>query len=288
MREVLAGIVLSAAMLAPQPGSAAQNRARELAERTIANQHRNDAAIYDYERVEERISYANHAAGSDETYRLVPTGTGRLGLLVKRGNQPVDLATYRNELRAWRDALHLALDPGDPAQQRAEAKRRERDRKRSEMIDAVGRAFRFKWLGEEVVDGRTLAKIELDPNPSFQPASRAEDMLRHVRATAWIDVRAAQLVRGRAEITSGITIAGGIVAKIYPGGWYQVEQAEFAPGVWFPVQTEYSIRGRLFLFSVSQHKLTRDWDYRYVGPPRRALELARKDLASNALFPASP
>lgn len=278
-------LLLLAATLAPRASLGAQNRARELVERVIANQHRDDAALYDYERIEERITYEDHSVKSDKIYRLVPTGNDRASLLLQRGDQPVDLETYRKELLDWQQALEVALDPKNPAEKRAEAKRRERERKRREMINAVGRAFVFKWLGEKVVNGRTLAKIELDPNPSFQPTSRGTEMLRHARATVWIDEDAAQLVRGRAEIISSIRVAGGIVAQIYPGGWYEINQTEVAPGVWFPSRAEYSIRGRIFLFSVSQHKLTKDWDYRYVGSPRQALALVRKDLASNRLFP---
>lgn len=284
MRRALIGIILLAAMLAPYASRAGQDPARELAERTIASQHKDDAAIDDYERVEERISYENHSVKSDETYRLVPNGTGRASLLIKRGDQPVDLVTYQKELRDWQDGLQLALDPNNPTERRAEAKRRERDRKRKELIDAVGRAFDFRWLGEETVNGRKLAKIELDPDPSFQPASHETEMLRHVRATAWIDERTAQLVRGRAEIISPIGIGGGILAQIYPGGWFDIEQAEAAPNLWFPTRIEYSIRGRIVLVSVSQHKLTTAWGYRYVGSPRQAIEVAHRDLDSHAIF----
>lgn len=289
MRYLFLAILLAAAAIQPPVWPDQANHARDLIERTIANQHRNDAAIYDYGRVEERISYGDDGGvDSDEIYRLVPTGTNRLSLLLRRDGHPVDLATYRKELDAWQEALQMALDPNDPREQQQEAKRRERDRKRSELIDAVGRAFQFKWLGEQVENGRKVAEIELDPNPSFRPTSRDTEMLRHVRATAWIDEDADQLVRGRADITGSISVGAGLVARIYSGGWFQIDQGEVAPGIWLPTRSEFSIRGRMFLFSFGQHKLTKDWDYRWMGRPEQALEVARKDLASNALFTAGP
>jgi hypothetical protein len=288
MRQLLMAILLLAAAMAAPARPDGANPARELVEHAIANQHRNDAAIYEYERVEERVSYGDGGVDSDEIYRLVPTGTDRLSLLLRRDGRPVDLATYQKELEAWQDALQLALDPNDPREQQQEAKRRERDRKRSELIDAVGRAFHFQWLGERVENGRKLAEIELDPNPDFQPISRENEMLRHVRATAWIDEDAGELVRGRAEITSSIPVGAGIVARIYPGGWFQIDQAEVAPGIWLPTRSEYSIRGRMFLFSVAEHKLTKDWNYRRVGSPQQALAVARQDLASHTLFSPGP
>ncbi len=215
----------------------------------------------------------------------MPTGTGRLSLLVERGDQPVSLAFYQKELRDWRAVLLHAIDPNDPREQHSKQLQERRDRKRAELIDAIGRAFRFTWLGEEVVNGRSLAHIALDPDPSFQPTTRETEMLRHVRATAWIDVEAAQLVRGRAEITSDIPAGGGVVGKIYSGGWFEIEQAQVAPGIWLPARIEYSIRGRMFLFSFTEHKLEASSRYRYVGPPRQALEVARRDIESGKLFP---
>ncbi len=288
MRRALVGIILLAAMLVPDAGRAGQNRARELVERTIASQHRDDDAIDRYERVEERIVYEDHTVKSDELYRLVPNGTGRASLPLRRDGQAVDLETYQRELGNWQKGLQLALDPDNPALKRARAKHADRERKRRELIDDVGQAFDFHWLGEEAVGGRKLAKIGLDPNPAFQPTSRETEMLRHVRATVWIDERDAQLVRGRAEIISPISIVGGILAQIYPGGWFDIRQAEAAPGLWFPTHIEYSIRGRILVVSVSQHKLTRLWNYSYVGSPREALELVRRDLASRTLFSPGP
>lgn len=288
MRALIVAFLVFASLLPAAPQAGPEGRARELAARVIANQHRNDRALYDYERVERRVSYQGHSAATDETYRLVPTGTGRLSLLVKRGDQPVSLASYQKQLRDWQGVLRHAIDPNDPREQHSKEVQARRDGKRAELIDDIGRAFHFTWLGEEVVNGRKLAHIALDPDPSFRPASREAEMLRHVRATVWIDEQAAQLVRGRAEITSDITSGGGVVGKIYPGGWYEIAQAEAAPGTWEPERTEFSIRGRMFLFSFTEHKLVESSRYRYVGTPRQALEVARRDIASGRPFPGDP
>jgi hypothetical protein len=287
--RMLINALLLLAILAPARGPAtAQSRARTLVERTIANQHRDDAAIYEYERVERRVAYEDHSISSDETYRLVPTGTGRLSLLIKRGDREVSLATYRKELRNWEGVLRHALTPNDPREQHSEEVRRRRDRKRAKLIDAIGEAYHFTWLGEEVVNGRTLVHITLDPNPSFHPTSRETGMLTHAHASVWIDKEAAQLVRGRAVITSDISAGGGLISKIYAGGWFEIEQREVEPGIWLPARTEFSIRGRMLLFSFTEHKLTETSRYRYIGTPRQALEVAQGDLASGKMFPRDP
>jgi hypothetical protein len=285
MRALVVTIFLLASLLPAMPPAGGEGRARELVERVIANQHRNDRAIYGYERVQRRVSYEGRSVVSDETYRLVPTGTGHLSLLVKRGDEPVSLARYQEELRNWQSVLRHAIDPNDPREAHSEQVQRRRDRKRAELIDDIGRAFHFTWLGEEVVNGRTLAHIALDPDPSFQPDSRESEILRHVHATAWVDEEAAQLARGRAEITSDVSTAGGIVGKIYHGGWFEIAQAEVAPGIWQPERMEFSIRGRMFLFSFDEHKLEATSRYRHIGSPREALEVVGRELGSGEMFP---
>ena len=287
MRKKIAALGLFAA-IAGRPLSAQRLQPRQLVERTIANQHRDDAALYEYERIEHRITYQNGAVSNDRTYRVVPTGTGRLSLLVKNGGAAVSPDAYRKELRWWRDVLRHAVNPNDPREQYSEQVRRERDSRRAKLIDAIGRAFRFTWMGDEVVGGRTLAHIALDPNPDFQPDSRETEVLRHVRAEVWIDVRAEQLVRGRAEITSAISVAGGIVSRIYPGGWFEIEQREVAAGVWLPELTEYQYRQRMFLFSSKVHRLIKTSGYRYVGTPQQALETVERELRSGLSFSPGP
>jgi hypothetical protein len=287
MRALIA-ILFVLGSLPPAAPQVSEGRARALVERVVANQHRNDRALYEYERVERRVGYRDDAVDSDETYRLVPTGTGRLSLLIERGDQPVSPGYYQKELRDWQEVLRHAVDPNDPREQHSKQVQEKRDRERTELIDAIGRAFRCTWLGEEEVNGRKLAHIALDPDPSFQPTTRETEMLRHVRASAWIDVEAGQLVRGRADITSDISVASGVAGKIYSGGWFEIEQTQAAPGVWLPARIEYSIRGRKFLFSFTEHKLEASSRYRHIGTARQALEVVRRDIASGKFFPGEP
>lgn len=284
-KTLLPALLLLAGLSSLRTAKAAPDRARALVERTIANQHRDDRAIYKYQRVQRRVTYKGHAIISDKIYRMVPTGTGRLSLLLARGGRPVSLATYQMELRNWESVLLHAINPNDPREQHSEQLRRQRDRKRARLINAIGKAFHFTWLGEKVVDGRRLAHIALDPNPSYHPTSHQTAMLLHARATVWIDVRAAQLVSGKAEVISNISVGGGLISQIDPGGWFEIEQRKVAPGIWLSRRTEFSIHGRMLLFPFAEHKLTETNRYRYVGTPRQALELVRSEIKSGEMFP---
>ncbi len=289
-------LLLAALAAAPGARAAAQTTAppltpaeiHALIQRTIANQHRNDQDNYEYEHVERRLRLAGTRASDDHIYRVVPTGTGTLSLLVKEAGQAVALDAYLKQLRSWEQVLTIALDPNDPREQAAEERRRRRDRDRAELVDAVGEAFHFVWLGRENLNGRSVVKLRLDPNPAYQPRSSSTDLLTHVQAIIWIDEQAAQLVRAQAKIIRDITIGGGIIGKIYKGGWFEIAQAQVAPATWEPALVEYAVAARKFLFPSAIHARTEYRRYRRVGTPREALAAARSELKSGQAFPGDP
>jgi hypothetical protein len=277
---------LAAAQAAAPPLTTAEIHA--LIQRTVANQHRNDLENHAYEHVERRRRLFGSRAIDDRTYRVVPTGTGTLSLLVKEGGQPVALDAYLKQLRSWEQVLTIALDPNDPRERVAEEKLRKRERDRAELVDAVGEAFRFTWLGREELNGRSVVKLRLDPNPAYRPRSSATNLLTHVQATLWIDDQAAQVVRAQAKIIRDITIGGGILGKIYKGGWFEIAQVQVAPGTWEPALVEYAVAARKFLFPSAIHVRTEYRRYRRVGSPREALAEARSELQSGQAFPSDP
>ncbi|MBI3668501.1 MAG: hypothetical protein HY237_01775 [Acidobacteria bacterium] len=256
---------------------------RALVGRVIANQHRDDAALAEYERTERRqIRKSGQAAApvEDKTFRVVPTGTGVVRVQVEDNGRPVDAELYRRQLRDVEQALVSALRPNEPRQHRAVEKGAKRSRERTEMVDTVAQAFRFTWLGRETRNGRLLAKLALDPHPAYRPTSSNTKLFAHARATLWLDEAAGQLVRVEAEVIRDISFGGGVFGKVYRGGRFVFEQAEVAPGVWLPTRYEYDFGGRKFLFGFEVHELTEASRYRRIGPPADALVAIRRELGA--------
>src|SRR5579864_3745299 len=130
--SVTAAAALALAILAPgfayptqqkQPPSDAELLAR--ADKLIANQHRNEQFLDEYERLERQV---DQTAGmtprviEDRTYRIVPTGTGTMKVLVSDRGKQVDPAEYRKELLLWEQTLEIALKPNDSRGKTAHAK----------------------------------------------------------------------------------------------------------------------------------------------------------------------
>jgi hypothetical protein len=269
--------------------SSAEMRAR--AERLIANQHKDDRAIGQYERIErhlERTGGPIERPIEDRTYRVVPTGSGTLKILLNDGGVPTDPTQYRRQLQAWEDVLELMLKPDDSRAKTAYEKYNKRNHDRAELVDAMGEAFLASFEGQEMRNGRLCDVVQLDPNPNYHPHSILQEALTHVTAKVWVDHDSDQLVRGEAHIARDISFGGGILGKLFRGGVFSMEQAEVEPGIWLPTRLQYDFEGRKFLFAFAQHQVVETSHYRRVGWPQEALVLVKNELASGKLIEQDP
>ena len=296
--SVTVAAALGLAILAPgfarpaqqaQPPTDAELLAR--ADKLIANQHRNEQFLDEYERLERQV---DQTAGmtpkilEDRTYRIVPTGTGTMKILISDRGKQVDPAEYRKELQLWEQALELALKPDDSRAKAAYAKFEKKKKDRAELINSMREGLLRKWIGQETIDGHLCDVVQLDPNPAFHPHSMLQEAITRVTAKIWVDHAANQLVRAEAHVVRDISFGGGILGKLYRGGVFAFSQSEVAPGVWLPTRYQYDYTARKFLFTFEQHQFIEVSHYRRVGSPKEALALVQSELASGKSLTADP
>jgi hypothetical protein len=272
-----------------RPPSEAEIAAR--AKVLLEHQHANDVALEQYERIEHHVDRTGGATPrvlDDKTYRIVPTGTGTMKLLLKEGDRPVDPAEYRKQLVAWEELLELMLKPEDSRTKAAYAKWQKRKDERKELLDATPEAFQTTWAGQETCNGRVCDVYDEQPNPNFHPRTLVQDVLTRVTAKIWVDRDANQLARGEAHVMRDISFGGGILGKLYRGGVFFMQQEEVAPGIWLPTRYQYDFTARKFLFTFEQHQYVEARQYRRVGPPKQALAIAQNELASGKALYGDP
>ena len=280
--------VEAAAHLEPQtatrPPSAEEidTRARKL----VANQHSNDTALEEYERIEHQVSRTggdNPRVLEDRTFRIVPTGSGTLKILLKTDGRAVDPADYRKQLQSWVDVLSLMLRPDDPRTKTAYAKWQKKQQDRSELVDASRQAFLVSWTGREERNGRDCDVLDLQPNASFHPRTVFQEAMMHVVAKIWVDRESNQMVRAEAHLLRDVSFGGGLLGKLYRGGVFSLEQAEVAPGLWLPSRYQYDFTARKFLFTFEEHQYIEASQYHRDGPPKQALAIAQNELATGKM-----
>ena len=265
-------------------------RIHDLAERVIAAQHADDVALEDFERIEHHTVYSgsNRRVTDGKVYRVVPTGTGTLKLLLKDGSSQVEPSVYRRELHDWEQVLQIAINPDDPRQQAVYAKWQRKMKERKDLVDAARKAFRVTASTQEMRNGRLCDVLELEPNPSFVAHSTFENVFTGARAKIWIDDASGHMVHGEADIIRDISFGGGILGKLYRGGRFSLDNSEVAPGIWLPTRVQFDYSVRKFLFTFDTHEVTETAHYRRVGKPAEALAAVRGELAHGAPIPAEP
>ncbi len=259
--------------------------------RAIENQHQDDRALEEFERIEHVITRKEENAEivTDLTERIVPSATGNIKLKMSENGVPVSAELYRTELEIAVNALELAMHPNDRYKEDlAKFERRRRDH--AELVDTATKAFRVTWAGRETrsdsAGPRTLMKFLLEPDPSYKPINRFAASFQHVHATLWVDEAQAQFARLEGDIATDIPFAGGVAGKVYHGGHVVMVQEEVAPGIWLPTLYNYEVDGRKFVFAFGVHERTEITRYRRVGPPPQAVEIMRNEL--NNLTAATP
>lgn len=281
----------SAQLATPDQTPLTAEQLRGLMSQTIRNQHRDDAALDSFERLERHVTHAGGVNGpvtDEKTYRVVPTGSGTLRLLISQNGAPVSPILYQRQLHDWESILEVAVHADDPREIAVVAKQQKRRKERARFVDTVLSAYQITWLGREVRDGRIVEKLQFEPNPDYPPRGDTTDWLTHARAIVWIDTQAAQVITIDATIIRDISVGGGMLGKIYRGGRFHMEQAPAAPGIWEPTLYQYDISGRKFLFSFAMHDVTWSTHYAFLGETADALAEARSNLAHCCGISADP
>jgi hypothetical protein len=264
---------------------------RILINRAIENQHRDDQALDEYERVEHIVTHKgeNGDVDTDITQRVMPSPTGNIKLKTLDKGVAVPGDQYRQELEFAFNSFNLAMHPTDHYKEDL-AKFDKRRHDHAELVDTSTKAFRLTWAGRETrtdsAGARTFMKFLLDPDPDYKPINRFATSFQHIHATLWVDEAQAQFARLEADIATDIPFAGGVAGKVYHGGHVTIVQEEVAPGIWLPTLFNYEVDGRKFLFAFGIHERTDISRYRRIGPPPQAIEIVRNEL--NNLSAATP
>jgi hypothetical protein len=289
-----APIALAAQSAASPPAAESNPEPTKLVRRVIANQKKDEAALEVYERIERLETRKNASDASPAVVRIsrvIPSGTGMDKIPLGADGKPPDPGSYRARLRALEHALALIVD-NNRSQRDAMDKYAKKRRDRSDLIETTRNAFVFTFVRHEPRGDRMLAKYEMSPDPAFRPTSRFSAIFTKVHGYVWIDEDVAELARIEGDVTGDISI-GLFLGKIYKGSHFMEERYEVLPGLWQASFSQYDFDGRKFFSGFSIRERTFYSNYRYIGPPKEALESVRKelkiaDLGTPGSTPADP
>ena len=250
---------------------------RNLVDRAIENQHRNDVLLDQYARTEhEFLQGAGKEPNRDTVRRLIPAGTGVLRVELERNGKMTDAPYLDQQWRTVARAL-VASERGEEIRGAGLYEGERRRHERAKMVGEIGKAFLFHWAGRASINGHTVVKLNFEPDPAYRSTERFAPLYRQSKGIAWVDESSGQLIKAEAELTDEVSWGGGLIAKLYRGGRFRYEQHEVSPGVWMPTYYSYDFDGRKFVFTLSAHDRAEYSEYLHVGTPGEALLLVRRE-----------
>jgi hypothetical protein len=284
---VVAVAVLTALVLVASVGPWAQREAPALAPeqiqalvtRVIENQHRDDQALEQYERKERTVSRHGRSLTSTESMTdVVSAGDRIVRIELERDGQAA--GTYAIEQR-WQQAIvALARESKteDPEVDQNGVPEGRLRRARYDMVEAIGRAFRFHWMARVNQDGRVLLEFSFEPDPNYKSSKLFAIVYAHAVGTVWVDEKSSQVACVDVMLRDDISFAGGVIAKVYRGAHAMLQQGEVGPGIWEPTHYSYDFEGRKFVLStLSGHEQVDTSDYRHLGSPEEILTTVRRE-----------
>ena len=209
---------------------------------------------------------------TSSTYEVIPLDDGVYRKLIRRNGQPLSEKEARKQQRKAEARLRRQRNLSPSGRARLERKHAERRRKEALFWEEAVLAFHFHYRGEEVLNGRPVAVVDLLPHEKYHPAEKDFWILDKLKGRIWIDRQDLQVTQVDMEFVKPVKVAGGLVARLHKGSTLWVRQEKLRDEVWFPRRFEMTMNGRIFLLKGFNMRMIGEFsDYRRFGTSIRLL-----------------
>ncbi len=205
-------------------------------------------------------------AKSDITRDIIETRQGTVARLVQRDGQPLTAEQDKDE----RSRLTGLLDsPSDfiKHHKRDNAARNYSIQLVQQMPEAMtytfapGQPQRPNFAGPQVV-------LDFLPNPQYKPPSLVCQVLTGLQGRIWIDRASKQILRVEGSVIRPVDIGWGMLARVYPGGTVELEQANAGGDRWTFAHLRENVTIReMMVKTVQQHTVMDAADFQLLPAP---------------------
>ena len=135
------------------------------------------------------------------------------------------------------------------------------------MMSQLTKAFRFRIVRQQSLNGHQVWVVKATPQPSYQPPNMEAQALRGMTGTLWIDKATCQWVKVEAHVVRPVSIEG-FLAEVEPGTWFELEKAPVNQGIW--LTRHFSMRSTAKVLGLFHRRSAADEtysDYRPASTP---------------------
>jgi hypothetical protein len=178
------------------------------------------------------------------TKEIVETRDGAVARLVSINDaDPSDADRQKDEAR-----LNALL--ADPGRQRKRKQSEQDDTSRAlKVLRALPKAFLFQYASTDAGGSTALARYTFKPNPAFSSNDLELIVLTAMTGTLTVDAAHERVVRLEGHLQQAVDIGWGLIARLDPGGWLVIGQADVGGGMWRIVHFQMAMSGRVFFKS---------------------------------------
>jgi len=246
MMVLLAGSVVVARQ---ETLSEAEIRAiiRESADRDAENMKRRRDYTYVRRDEERRLDGKGRVKSTEsKTYEITILSGEIVERLIAKDDKPLSEKDAQNE----DEKIQKIVSRGEKESENQRRKRLgKRDKEAEEarlFVREIADAYRFRFHGTEVVEGRPAYVVDADPLPGYKPRLKDAKFLPKFRFRAWIDQAEHHWIKLDAECID--TVSWGLfIARIHKGSKIHLEQSRVNDEVWLPKRLMLNIDARIAL-----------------------------------------
>ncbi len=125
------------------------------------------------------------------------------------------------------------------------------DRQAAQMLNLLPNAF--LWTMTRQAGGKTY--LHFRPDPNFRPPTWESRVFAAMEGDMVVDDARFRIESLKGRMIHQVKFGWGLLGELEPGGTFDVERRELAPGVWQITQTHVHIQGHALIFkSISEQE----------------------------------
>jgi len=205
-------------------------------------------------------------AKGDTTREVIESRQGTVARMVERNGKPLTPTEDAAERQRLLDTLAAPADF---------IKHHKRDASTRTYVMSLVRlmpaAMRYTYApGQPQPPGAASAQVVIDfaPDPNFKPPTMVSELLTGIEGRLWIDQGTQRLTRGEARVRQPLDMGWGMVARVYPGGTVEFEQADAGNGRWvYSHLVEHLTVREVLVRTAAQNAVVTSSDFRLLPAP---------------------
>jgi hypothetical protein len=162
------------------------------------------------------------------------------GVPVRRTTKKDGKALTPDEVAKENERIDKLAAKSSERRDKADAKGKQTDARGDEEV-SVSRLIElgaFTNARRVQLNGRDTIAVDFTGDPKAKTRNRAEDVIRDLAGTAWIDEQDHVLARAEGHFVNSFKIAGGLVANVQKDTSFSMVQSKINDEVWLPAHFE--------------------------------------------------